>query len=459
MSEESPDVLKKKAQAFFDRADEVAETGNWDFAIEMYIEGIRRDPGNLDRGHKKLREVALRRKADGGKSPGWSDKSKHKPTKDPLESLGNAEFLLAKDWGNEQFVHRALQAAVQAGLPDVARWFGEMLVATQRDSKKPNKRICVEAMEGLMATGQFDLALEAVRLALKGAPNDTDLQQTEARLSAQYTIMKGRYGEENKEFSESVRDMDKQKELMELDATVKSASFLEAQIKKTQAEYEQNTEVPGKINAYVDALLKPEKESLENQAVEVLRKAFADTKAYQFKMRIGDIKSRQYTRRVRELKQAGKTDEALQVRKEQLVFEIKDYQDRAQNYPTDLGIKFELGRRLFIAGMFDDAIGALQQAQRDPRRRIQAVNYLGQAFMKKQWWQEAVDTFNKLVDADISEDRLIEVRYNLGACYEAMGELRQAEDQFSTVAQTDFNFKDVRDRLQSVRDTLKAQNG
>jgi tetratricopeptide (TPR) repeat protein len=457
MTEQQSDVQKKKALAFFDRADEVAETGNWDFAIEMYIEGIRRDPENIERGHKKLREMALRRKAAGGKGPSRGEKSKHKPTKDPLDSLANAEFLLAKDWGNEQFLDRALQAAVEAQLPQVARWLGEMLVAIQRESKKPNKRICIAAMEGLMATGQFDLALEAVRMALQAAPNDAELQQKEAHLSAQYTLMKGRYGEDGKEFTESVKDMDKQKELMESDAAVQSENYLEAQIEKAKSEYLESPEVPGKINGYVDALLKPEEETYENEAIDVLRKAYADTGAYQFKIRVGDIKSRQYSRRFRELKQAGRTDEAIKVAKEQLVFEIKDYQDRATNYPTDLSIKYELGRRLFMAGKFDDAIGALQQAQRDPRRRVMAVNYLGQAFMKKEWWQEAIDTFKKLVDADISEDRLKEVRYNLGSCYEAMGELKQAEEQFSTVAQTDFNFKDVRDRLQAVRDTLKAQ--
>ena len=43
-----------KGQAFFDRADQVAETGNWDFAIEMYLQGIEREPDNIERGHEFL---------------------------------------------------------------------------------------------------------------------------------------------------------------------------------------------------------------------------------------------------------------------------------------------------------------------------------------------------------------------------------------------------------------------
>ena len=59
-----------KGQVFFDRADQVAETGNWDFAIELYLEGLLRDVGNIERGHLPLRAVSLKRKAQGGKSAG-----------------------------------------------------------------------------------------------------------------------------------------------------------------------------------------------------------------------------------------------------------------------------------------------------------------------------------------------------------------------------------------------------
>ena len=52
-----------KGDAFFDRADKVAATGNWDYAIELYVDGIRRDPGNMERGYKPLREVSMNRKA------------------------------------------------------------------------------------------------------------------------------------------------------------------------------------------------------------------------------------------------------------------------------------------------------------------------------------------------------------------------------------------------------------
>ena len=56
--QEAPDPAGKGSQ-FFTRGDQVSETGNWDFAIQMYLEGIRREPENLERGHVRLRKVAL----------------------------------------------------------------------------------------------------------------------------------------------------------------------------------------------------------------------------------------------------------------------------------------------------------------------------------------------------------------------------------------------------------------
>ena len=62
-ADKSTDQSTGKGKAFFDRGDQVAETGNWDFAIQMYLEGIRREPGNIARGHQPLRQVSLKRKA------------------------------------------------------------------------------------------------------------------------------------------------------------------------------------------------------------------------------------------------------------------------------------------------------------------------------------------------------------------------------------------------------------
>jgi tetratricopeptide (TPR) repeat protein len=447
-----------KAKAFFDQADQVAETGNWDYAIEMYSEGIRRDPENIERGFKKLRDVALKRKARGGKGPGFGDKRKHPTnTKEPVDNLANAAFLFAKDPGNNGVMEQLLSAAWKANLPDVLLWIGEIMMEVQRQAAKPNKRICVSLIDAFEAFEMYKRAVGACGLALQASPGNAELEGRLGDLGARYTLQKGQYGQEG-DFTKGIKDFDKQKELLQKDSIVKGKDHLKQQIEKARKEYEQSPEVTGKVNAYVDALLKFEEDEYENQAVQVLEKAWKDAGAYQFKMRIGDIRIRQLSRRFRQLRDAGKTEEAKRIARKQLAFEIQEYAERVKNYPTELGLKYELGRRLFVAGKYDDAIGMFQQAQRDPRRHVTCMSYLGQAFMKKQWWQEAVDTFNRLLQGDLSEDRAKEIRYYLAQCLEQLGKLAEAEEQFSAVAQIDFNFRDTRQCLERVRQK-KAESG
>jgi hypothetical protein len=45
------DIALSKARAFFERAEEVASTENFDYAIELYLDGLRLSPDALEDGH------------------------------------------------------------------------------------------------------------------------------------------------------------------------------------------------------------------------------------------------------------------------------------------------------------------------------------------------------------------------------------------------------------------------
>jgi tetratricopeptide (TPR) repeat protein len=439
-----------KGKAFFDRADQVGETGNWDFATELYIEGIRREPGNLERGYKPLRDVSLKRKAKGGKGAGMFEQLKRRPSKDPTESLVNALHLLAKEPGSVAFMEQVLQAAVKLSLAEVVKWVCDVLLETQRQAGKPNKRVLHVITQAYHDIEEFTLAIQACEMGLKMSPDDARLQDTMRNLSAKETIKKGKYGQEG-DFTKGVKDLDRQQELIQKDSLLQSNDFLVQQINKSRGEYEASPTVVGKVNAFVDALLKIEDEGYENEAVGVLEKAHKDMGAYQFKMRVGDVKIRQMTRRYRALVERGEKQAAAQHRLEQLKFELEEFTDRAANYPTDLAIKFELGRRQYLAGKLDDAISSLQQAQRDPRRHVHALSILGQAFAKKGWLREATETYERALQSEVPEERAKELRYFLGDVLEKMGEFTRAQEQFSRVAQLDYNYRDVRDRMDEIR--------
>src|ERR1017187_3287912 len=89
-----------KGKPFFDRARTVAATGNHDYAIDMYIEGLKREPFNADE-HKALRDVAFNRKIKGGKTGGgilgFGGVKLPLKGKTPKDAMLNAAFQLAKD--------------------------------------------------------------------------------------------------------------------------------------------------------------------------------------------------------------------------------------------------------------------------------------------------------------------------------------------------------------------------
>ena len=71
----------------------------------------------------------------------------------------------------------------------------------------------------------------------------------------------------------------------------------------------------------------------------------------------------------------------------------------------------------------------------------------------------AAETFERALESELTEERAKEIRYNHGDVLERMNELAKAQDQFSDVAQMDYNYKDVRHRLEGVRKKIAAGDG
>ena len=76
MEQESTSQSRAKATAFFERAEQAFGKANFDYAIDMYLEGLRCAPDALEEGHIPLRTLALQRKEKDGKKPSMVEKVK-----------------------------------------------------------------------------------------------------------------------------------------------------------------------------------------------------------------------------------------------------------------------------------------------------------------------------------------------------------------------------------------------
>jgi tetratricopeptide (TPR) repeat protein len=381
------------------------------------------------------------------------DQIKRRAGKDPAANLVNAAYLLAKDPGNVQLMIQLLRSAEKIEALEVVHWVANILLESQKQAKKANKRILADLARAFEAVKDFAQAVTCCDMALGLDPNDGESRAAQRRFSAQHAILIGQY-EVDGDFTKGVKDMNKQQELMQKDSMVKDEEYLLEQIRKARQEYLESPKVAGKIMALVEALLKIENESYENEAIDILSKANRDSGAYQYKMKVGDIRIKQMSRRFRALRDAADAVGAREQAQRQLAFELDEFTERAANYPTDLGLKFELGRRQFLIGQYDEAIASLQQAQRDPRRQLRARCLVGQAFTKKGWYREAAETFERALETEMMEETSKEIRYFLGDVLQTMNELTKAQEQFSMVAQVDYNYKDVRERVEQIRQKL-----
>ena len=132
------DVDKAKARKWFDHAQTVADTRNYDYAIECYTNGLELWPEAVEEGHMKLRVVATQRHAAGKKTPSAGERMK-RPVgrKDALRNMLNAEFLWAKDPTNVTYMEALFKNAVKTRCDATAMWFGPIVFEAVTKENKP----------------------------------------------------------------------------------------------------------------------------------------------------------------------------------------------------------------------------------------------------------------------------------------------------------------------------------
>jgi tetratricopeptide (TPR) repeat protein len=426
----------------------------------MFIQGLSIDADAVE-AHKQLRDISMKRKASGGKTIGFGEKWKlGRPTKDDKQNMLNNEKLLAYDPGNTDYLIGILQNAYRAGFFDSALWIGPILQKANADSPKPDANKFLILKDVYKGLGQWKLATDACHHAVAMRPDDMDLQTELKHLAAQDTIKGGGYGS-GKSFRDSVRDMAGQKKLMVGDSDVRTTDQMSGLIADAKAEYEASPNEPGKIMKYVEALMKTDKPDFENQAIDILQKAYDQTKQFRYRLNIGLIVIRQLNRTERTLRaqvSANSSDKALvaeyrQFVKEKAEKELEEFLLASENYPTELRYKYEAAIRLFQLERYGDAIPIFQDARRDPKFKVDASVALGRAFLEAGFTDEAADTLKVVIDDyQLRGDlKSISMTYWYARSLEAKGDIPAALKQYSQVAQWNFNYMDVQARIKKLK--------
>jgi tetratricopeptide (TPR) repeat protein len=455
-----PDDDRRKAQTFFDRGATVAGTGNFEYAIEMYLQGLGLNPEAIE-AHQALRDISLKRKASGGRTLGMMEvKFKYsRSTKDDKQNMLNQEKCLSYDPGNLDYMAGMFQAAAKAEFHHAGDWIGQILYRANLDG--PDDFGKYQILKTVYAQMQrWDRATLAAQQASRLRPLDMDLAAELKNLGARQTMQAGNY-EQGGSFRDSIRDREGQEKLMYQEKDVRSLDQMGKMIAEAEAAWHAEPEEPGKIMKLVDIWRKTEDPEYENKAIDLLQQAFQRTKQFRFRLAIGEIKMKQMNRQVRALRASYQADpqnadtkrEYQEILNDKYQLELDEYLLAAQNYPTETRFRYEVALRLFELRRYKESIPILQDARRDPKYRNEAAIYIGRAFLAEGFPDEASETLKAAVEEyPIKGDaKHVELVYWYGRALEEKKDVPAAIKAYSTVAQADFNYRDVQARIKRLR--------
>ncbi len=355
----------------------------------------------------------------------------------------------------------------------VVDWLGGILLEPGQAAKKLNKSQWVKARDALEAMHAYDRAVQACRMALQLAENDPHLLQSLKDLEAERTMQKGGYGAAatggEGSFTAAVKDIDEQRVLDQEDRISQTESAVDEMVRRRRGEFDENPQDNARLARLVEALVQKSTDESENEAMTLLTKAWEDSGQYALKMRRGDIYMRQLNRHLRALRPKLEADphdaearkQYVEISRVKIQFELEEFTERVKNYPTDMGKRFELGKRLFLVKKFDEAIAAFQEAQADAKFRVPSLQFLGMCYLEKGWFDEAIGTLrNGIKTHPLTDDRLaLDLRYLLMDALARSSEkshnpdqAREAQEIASGIIQIDINFRDIRDRRAKLKD-------
>ncbi len=447
-----------KAVSFFKRAEEVAATDNFDYAIDLYIEGLQRAPDAVEEGHKPLRYNSLVRQGKGGKKPSMFEKMRHSRGKSPLENMLNTEFLLAKDPDNLTYAEQMLNAAVAGGFKKTAMWIADLIFEANRGADKPSLQTYLLLKDSYAAIEAYAKAASACGYASRLKPDDGVLAGEFKNLSAKLAMQKGKYDQQG-DFRDSILDRETQEKYQTQQAAVKSIDFRQQAIADAQQLYKADKSSQN-IFKLADAFGDLQNDKGDRDAIKLLEESFEQFKDFAFKKKAGEIKLKMLRRHVRNAKASLETGQQAKetvdiATKRLLAAELEHYRLCMDNYPTDLRLKYEYGVRLMRNQRYDEAIPFLQEARKDLRHKIAAMNKAGLCFFVKGWFKDAIDIFKEAVEEyEIKDDDIAkELRYNLARAYEQQGQTEDALELYRRIAQIDFRYKDVKIKVDKLRKT------
>lgn len=447
-----------------ERAREAAKKKNYDYAVELFLEHLKVTPADVD-ARRELRMVERERHKVN--PPGMLQRAKNATVvattskmpvskKDPEKSMIACEETLRADPNAVPILLKLGEAASYATLNEVA-------IAVFEDALT----IDPKNVEGLRLLGRVYRATNDLKRALscferlhKASPQDQEAANMVRDIPAQMTSTNMSGADGKVKGYQDLIDKDAAKKLEQQSARVRTPEQAKERIEQVLAEIKgKGGKADNKTWRQLADWAVMAKDY--SQALEFYDKAIEEKPDdYASKEGKGDVKIKQYEDSIKRFQQALKKtpdDAATKAKLEKTeqalnTFIIEEYTQRVEAHPTEYALRLKLGKALYEADQIDEAIKQLQSAKQASVCKGEAGYYLGQAFgMKKKIYALAVKELEAArEDMHEMDDLKKKITYLLGRLHEAAKKNDKALAEFSAIAEVDYNFKDVTQRMEKL---------
>jgi tetratricopeptide (TPR) repeat protein len=459
MPEKSLNQVPRDLRDLYQKGATALQRQNLDYAIAIFQQVLQREPGFLE-CRQALRAAQIKKTGGStsffkkvlggaGASP-LIAKAQMAKGRNPMEAMQIAEQILEGDPTSNAGQRILAECAMAADLPKTACFAYEVLLKNSpRDYD-----LSMSYGEALAAAGLVEKAESLYQDLMRAYPTKGDISAALKNLSARRTLNEGGYealADGTGSYRDILKNKDEAVQLEQANRVVKSDDIAQGLIR----EYEERlTKEPGNLKLIRDIA------ELYSQ-----KKEFDKSLEYYDRIRISDagndpslekaianttLKRLDHLLSQLDLSEPHQAAEAQRLKAEKAIFQMEECRKRAERYPTDLQIKFELGHLYLQAGKLTEAMGEFQKAQANPQRRLAAMAAMGQCLSARGMNDMAAKKFQEALKEKPSfDDEKKDLLYQLGSVLEKMGKKEDAMDQFKQIYEVDIAYKDVATKVES----------